>query len=68
MGQSIESAVIRRFPETKGTIRHSAVRILGRVGGADSLPILAAEVPGADSELRVLLDQAQKSIRARLAR
>lgn len=68
MGQSIESTLIRRFPETKGTIRHSAVRILGRVGGADSLPILAAEVPGADSELRVLLEQAQKSIRGRLDR
>jgi hypothetical protein len=68
MGQAIEPTVIRRFPETKGTIRHSAVRLLGRVGGADSLPILAAEVPGSDSELRVLLDQAQKSIRARLDR
>lgn len=68
VGHSIEPAVIRRFPETTGTIRHSAVRLLGRVGGSDSLPILAAEVSGADSELRVLLDQAQKSIRSRLGR
>lgn len=68
LGQSAESSVIRRFPETRGTVRHSAVRILGRVGGVDSLPILAAEVPGADSELRVLLDQAQKSIHSRLDR
>ncbi len=68
LGQLIESTVIRRLPETKGTVRHSAVRLLGRVGGTDSLPILATEVPGSDSELRVLLDQAQKSIRTRIAR
>ncbi len=68
LGQPIESAVIRRIPETQGTVRHSAVRLLGRVGGTDSLPILAAEAPGSDSELRVLLDQAQKSIRNRIAR
>jgi hypothetical protein len=66
MGQAIEQTVLQRFPETQGNIRHSAVRLLGRVGGTDSLPVLAAEVQGADSELRVLLDQAQKSIRARL--
>ncbi len=68
LGPASEPAMLRRFPETQGTIRHSAVRILGRVGGSDSLPILAAEVPGADSELRVLLDQSQKSIRSRLGR
>lgn len=66
LGPLVEPVVIRRFSETKGTIRYSAVRILGRVGGTDSLPILAAAVPGADSELRILLDQAQKSIRSRL--
>jgi hypothetical protein len=66
MGQAIEKSLIKRLPETQGNIRHSAVRLLGRVGGPDSLPVLAAEVPGADSELQVLLDQAQKSIRARL--
>ncbi|MES2923449.1 MAG: hypothetical protein V4819_17980 [Verrucomicrobiota bacterium] len=65
-GQPIEATVIQRFPGTKGTIRYSAVRILGRVGGADSLPVLAAAAPGGDSELRVLLEQAQKSIRTRL--
>ena len=66
LGQPVEATVIQRFPGTKGTIRHSAVRILGRVGGTDSLPVLAAATAGADSELRVLLEQAQKSIRARL--
>jgi len=66
LGQPIEATVIQRFPGTKGTLRYSAVRILGRVGGADSLPVLAAAATGADSELRVLLEQAQKAIRTRL--
>ena len=66
LGQSAEATVIQRFPGTKGTIRYSAVRILGRVGRADSLPVLSAAAAGADSELRVLLEQAQKSIRTRL--
>lgn len=65
-GQPAEASVIQRFPGTKGTIRYSAVRILGRVGGADSLPVLAAAATGTDSELRVLVEQAQKSIRTRL--
>lgn len=68
LGQPAEATVIRRFPETKGTIRYSAVRILGRVGGADSLPLLAAAGAGADPELKVLLEQAQRSIRGRLGR
>ncbi len=66
LGQPAEATVIQRLPGTKGTIRYSAVRILGRVGGADSLSVLAAAEAGADSELRVLLEQSQKSIRARL--
>lgn len=65
MGQAIEATIIRRFPETNGMIRHSAVRLLGRVGGVDSLAVLASAVLGSDTELRVLLEQAQRSIRAR---
>jgi hypothetical protein len=67
LGPPAEASLIQRFAETKGTVRHSAVRILGRVGGADSLPVLAAAVAGADSELKVLIEQAQQSIRTRLA-
>ena len=66
LGQPIEATVIQRFAETKGTIRYSAVRLLGRVGGADSLPVLAATATDADAELKVLVEQAQKSIRSRL--
>ena len=65
-GSEIEATVIRRFPETKGTTRYSAVRLLGRVGGADSLSVLAAESKNGDSELRVLIEQASKSIRTRM--
>ncbi len=65
LGPQIEATVIERFPQTSGTIRYSAVRILGRVGGADSLPVLSAALSSADPELRVLIDQAQKSIAAR---
>jgi predicted Zn finger-like uncharacterized protein len=65
-GSAIEATVIRRFPETKGTTRYSAVRLLGRVGGADSLSVLAAEDENGDSELRVLIEQASKSIRSRM--
>jgi hypothetical protein len=65
-GSEIEATVIRRFPETKGTVRYSAVRILGRVGGVDSLSLLTPETTAGDSELRVLIEQAKKSIRTRL--
>ena len=65
LGQPAEAPVIRRFPGTTGIIRYSAVRILGRVGGADSLPVLTAAVAEADPELKVLLENARKSILAR---
>lgn len=65
-GSAIEATVIRRFPETTGTVRYSAVRILGRVGKVDSLSVLNAETSVGDSELRVLIEQAKKSIRARI--
>ncbi len=67
VGPPAESTMIRRFPETEGIIRHSAVRILGKVGGTDSLPVLKAAEAGADAELKVLLSQAEKSIESRIA-
>ncbi len=65
-GPPAEATMIARYPETEGTIRYSATRILGKVGGADSLPVLVAAADGADSELRVLIGQAEESIRSRL--
>jgi len=64
-GAAAESTLIQRFPDTAGTIRYSAVRILGKVGGAESVPLLKSAVQGADSELKILIEQALKSISAR---
>lgn len=66
LGQGIESTVILRFPQTAGTIRYSAIRLLGRVGGADSLPVLQQSLVGADAEVRVLVEQAKASIQSRM--
>ncbi len=67
IGQPIEATVIQRFPKTEGPVRYSAVRLLGKVGGPDSIPVLVAATTGANPELKVLLDQAQKAIHERLA-
>lgn len=64
-GPEAEASLLNRFPETEGSVRYSAVRLLGRVGGADSLPVLEGVTSVTDPELRVLLEQARKSIRSR---
>ena len=66
LGPMIEAKMIDRFPETQGSIRYSAVRILGRVGGRDSLPALEVAATSNDSELKVLLEQAVAAIHKRL--
>lgn len=66
LGPPIEATVIQRFPETQGMTRHSAVRVLGRVGSAESLPVLANAAGRADAELKILLDKAETSIRTRI--
>jgi predicted Zn finger-like uncharacterized protein len=65
IGQAAEPTLLKRFPQTKGWQRQSAVRLLGKVGGANSLPYLEQAKTGADPELRVLLDKAIQSIRSR---
>lgn len=65
VGRPAESTVIRRIPQTEGTTRFSAVRILGRVGGPDSLPVLKSIAVGKDAELRIIIEQAEKAILAR---
>jgi hypothetical protein len=64
-GPAIESEVLKRFPETTGSIRHSATRLLGKTGSSVSLPVLEAAKEGADAELAVLIENAQNAIRAR---
>lgn len=65
MGQAAEASVLSRFPSTTGSHRHSAVRLLGRVGADDSLRALDAAKTGADPELSVLLDNSIRAIRSR---
>jgi hypothetical protein len=65
LGPVIEPTVIRRFPETSGPLRQSAVRLLGRVGGVQSVPVLNAAADGADAEMAVLIQQALASIKSR---
>ena len=68
LGRPIEATLIRRMATVSGIIRYSAIRLLGRVGGADSLPVLAGVAPQNDPELKVLLEQARKAIEGRLGR
>lgn len=65
-GPAAEASLLNRFQDTQGILRYSAVRILGRIGGTDSLPVLERLGAITDPELRVLLEQAQKSIRSRM--
>ena len=65
VGRAAELSLIRRFPQTQGTVRYSAIRLLGRVGGPDSLPLLETTPEVNDPELKVLLDNARKSIQGR---
>ena len=68
LGPAAEAAIIDGFARTEGSLRHSAVRILERAGGADSLPVLEAAAEGADTELEVLIAKARKAIEERPAR
>jgi hypothetical protein len=68
MGQAAEEILLKRFPTTTGSHRQSAVRLLGRVGGADTLPVMETAKIGANPELRVLLDKSIQAIRSRLGR
>ena len=65
LGQAIEDKVLARFPETTTTQRMSAVRLLGRVGTAKSVPVLEKALPEADAEMKMLIERALESIRGR---
>ena len=65
VGAGAEETMLRRFPTAEGSQRHSAVRILGRVGTSKSVPALEEALAGADPELKVLIEKAVASIRQR---
>lgn len=68
LGQAIEPTLLRRFPETSGTLRYSAIRLMGQTGGADSLAVLETVQVGSDPEMKILLDRSRKSVRERLGK
>jgi predicted Zn finger-like uncharacterized protein len=68
VGEAAEATLIRRMADSEGSLRQSLVRLLGRVGGSDSLPVLEAALAGADPELKVLIEKANAAIRKRVTR
>lgn len=65
LGPSIEPLVLTHLNSSSIMLRHSAVRLLGRVGTPASLPKLEALRAGATTELRVLIDRAETAISQR---
>ncbi len=65
-GPAIEVQLLKSFSETEGIVRHSAIRLLGKVGGSKSIPVLQAANNGVAVETQILLENAQASIRQRL--
>jgi hypothetical protein len=65
VGPMAEAQALKRFSSTDGSLQQSAVRILGKVGGPDSLAPLESALPGAHAELRILIGNAMASIRSR---
>lgn len=64
-GNPVEKGLLEIFPSLEPTLKHSAARILGKVGGRNSIPVLEAARPKAAPELVVLIDSAVRSIRER---
>lgn len=61
-GPVAEPGLLQLFPELEGTMRHSAVRILGSVGSRASIPLLEGAKPRADPEMAVLIENALRMI------
>jgi hypothetical protein len=68
VGITAEPLLIRRFSESSGMLKQSTVRLLGRVGGQDSLMLLESASGEPDRELGALIEQSLAAIRQRLGR
>ncbi|RYG16665.1 hypothetical protein EON82_24740 [bacterium] len=64
-GPEIEEKVLARFPQTTTVQRMSAVRLLGKVGTAKSVPVLEAELAAGNPEMKLLVNRALEAIRDR---
>lgn len=65
LGPAIEDSVLARYPKASVTLRMSAVRLMGRVGTAKSIPVLEQSREGATPEVQLLIDRAIIAIQAR---
>lgn len=65
LGHLAEAPLLARLGEAEGGVRHSLIRILGRVGGSLSLPRLEAMAADADRETLVMIERAVDAIRSR---
>lgn len=66
LGPPVEAKLIAKFPELSGNFRGSAVHVLGKVGGSDSLQLLKSARERAGQELVVRIETAEKEIHQRL--
>ncbi|MES2995476.1 MAG: hypothetical protein V4733_01570 [Verrucomicrobiota bacterium] len=62
MGREAEEAVIAELQEMDGAARHSAVRVLGRIGSPKSAAALKRLAPGNDSELALEIEKSLELI------
>ncbi len=65
LGQPIEPLILARMEKANSPVKHSALRLLARVGGKASLAAINAARNGADAEMRVLIERAEAAIQAR---
>ncbi len=66
LGPPVEAKLIAKFSQLSGNFRGSAVHVLGKVGGSDSLELLKSAREGAGQELLVRIETAEKEIHQRL--
>ncbi len=66
MGPAAEAYLLPRFQTLDESLRRSAVRVLGRTGTEKCLSVLQAAAASAETELRVLIDQAVSAVRTRI--
>lgn len=64
-GSVIEPSVLEQLDAEKAPLRHSAINILGRIGGENSLTALGPLLQSEDPETRVLAERAIKAIKER---
>ena len=64
-GPAVEPVLIAEYPNLDMGLRKAAVMVLGKVGGAESLKLLESARGGADNEMKVRIENAEKAIRQR---